>query len=493
MKTLDIAKPITAKSLNENLYKQYNVKINFDKYSREQLEDARNKYRSKLFAQESQANFNDLLHNESYQRDKFVLDVLNTRIKEMLGESIASKIAIMEKAVIKKKQSLKKNKMDESWDDDDDDVRRADAELKRLKKKPIKAANIDPDKDKIKRTRKDREEEDELDEGYDSREAYDKWDPKHPDFVKNFKKFKANNPDGTTAQYIAHLKKQPSKMDESWDDDDDDVRRADAELKRLKKKPIKAANIDPDKDKIKRTRKDREEEDELDEGYDSREAYDKWDPKHPDFVKNFKKFKANNPDGTTAQYIAHLKKQPSKMDESYDELMYKAYRQFIAEGIAYFIAEDEEGKAKSITAAADMVNDFTSWMQRVGNYQTKSMIELADNIRANFGLQEANAFKQSVGAALEGALTALTQAREEINNAVAVLAGEAPAEEQMGMDSMGAPDSDNGMDASAPDNMNMSNDEFAASDAAAGGPETTGRLRRESIDRGNRLMKILGA
>ena len=392
MKTLDIAKPITAKSLNENLYKQYNVKINFDKYSREQLEDARNKYRSKLFAQESQANFNDLLHNESYQRDKFVLDVLNTRIKEMLGESIASKIAIMEKAVIKKKQSLKKNKMDESWDDDDDDVRRADAELKRLKKKPIKAANIDPDKDKIKRTRRDREEEDELDEGYDSREAYEKWDPKHPDFVKNFKKFKANNPDGTTAQYIAHLKKQPSKM-----------------------------------------------------------------------------------------------------DESYDELMYKAYRQFIAEGIAYFIAEDEEGKAKSITAAADMVNDFTSWMQRVGNYQTKSMIELADNIRANFGLQEANAFKQSVGAALEGALTALTQAREEINNAVAVLAGEAPAEEQMGMDSMGATDSDNGMNASAPDNMNMSNDEFAASDAAAGGPETTGRLRRESIDRGNRLMKILGA
>ena len=609
MKTLDIAKPITAKSLNENLYKQYNVKINFDKYSREQLEDARNKYRSKLFAQESQANFNDLLHNESYQRDKFVLDVLNTRIKEMLGESIASKIAIMEKAVIKKKQSLKKNKMDESWDDDDDDVRRADAELKRLKKKPIKAANIDPDKDKIKRTRRDREEEDELDEGYDSREAYDKWDPKHPDFVKNFKKFKANNPDGTTAQYIAHLKKQPSKMDESWDDDDDDVRRADAELKRLKKKPIKAANIDPDKDKIKRTKRDREEEndeldegwkdvakgagrglaaaaiiggassignhfdkthpgqqfnanntrytishnpqdaqgrdaqktiingkpylvwrwkgrdfayalpeknsyeesleqkfnkerevqyfkhanEEVDEGYDSREAYDKWDPKHPDFVKNFKKFKANNPDGTTAQYIAHLKKQPSKIDESYDELMYKAYRQFIAEGIAYFIAEDEEGKAKSITAAADMVNDFTSWMQRVGNYQTKSMIELADNIRANFGLQEANAFKQSVGAALEGALTALTQAREEINNAVAVLAGEAPAEEQMGMDSMGATDSDNGMNASAPDNMNMSNDEFAASDAAAGGPETTGRLRRESIDRGNRLMKILGA
>ena len=171
-------------------------------------------------------------------------------------------------------------------------------------------------------------------------------------------------------------------------------------------------------------------------------------------------------------------------------------RNVIAESIAHFIAEDEEGKAKSITAAADMVNDFTSWMQRVGNYQTKSMIELADNIRANFGMQEAETFKQSVGSALEGALTSLTQAREEINNAVAVLAGEAPAEEPMGMDSdVGDTGGDMNidMDQTAPDDMNAGGDEFAASDAAAGGPETTGRMKRESIERGNRLMKILGA
>jgi hypothetical protein len=36
-------------------------------------------------------------------------------------------------------------------------------------------------------------------------------------------------------------------------------------------------------------------------------------------------------------------------------------------------------------------------------------------------------------------------------------------------------------------------DEFGAADAAAGGPETTGRMKRESVERGNRLMKILGA
>jgi hypothetical protein len=53
---------------------------------------------------------------------------------------------------------------------------------------------------------------------------------------------------------------------------------------------------------------------------------------------------------------------------------------------------------------------------------------------------------------------------------------------------------DSEMDMSSPVQMNSpSVDEFGASDAAAGGPETTGRLRRESIERGNRLMKILGS
>jgi hypothetical protein len=56
------------------------------------------------------------------------------------------------------------------------------------------------------------------------------------------------------------------------------------------------------------------------------------------------------------------------------------------------------------------------------------------------------------------------------------------------------PDMGDDMDMAAPDEMNPDmGDEFAASDAAAGGAETTGRMKRESIERGNRLMKILGA
>jgi hypothetical protein len=44
------------------------------------------------------------------------------------------------------------------------------------------------------------------------------------------------------------------------------------------------------------------------EGYNAGGAYDKWDPKHPDFVKNFRKFQASNPGATLKDFIADLKK-----------------------------------------------------------------------------------------------------------------------------------------------------------------------------------------
>jgi hypothetical protein len=110
------------------------------------------------------------------------------------------------------------------------------------------------------------------------------------------------------------------------------------------------------------------------------------------------------------------------------------------------------------------------------------MIELADAIKADFGAAEAEAFKQAVGPALSATLEVLTQQREAVSNAVAVLAGEATPDVGMGME----PGMDAGMapepsmDIAAPDDMNApAGDEFGASDAAAG-MGTTGREMRES-------------
>jgi len=43
------------------------------------------------------------------------------------------------------------------------------------------------------------------------------------------------------------------------------------------------------------------------EGSDDSGAYDKWDPKHPDFVKNYRKFQASNPGATLKDFVARMK------------------------------------------------------------------------------------------------------------------------------------------------------------------------------------------
>ena len=164
-----------------------------------------------------------------------------------------------------------------------------------------------------------------------------------------------------------------------------------------------------------------------------------------------------------------------------EESQFKHNVRFVNESLEFYLAEDEEAKAKTITAAGDIVNDYTSWMQRVGQYQTKALIELADSIRADFGQAEAEAFKQVVAPALSATLETLTQQREAISNAVAGLAGGGMPAAPMGADPMagGMPGEEPGLDIGAPDAMNPG-DEFGASDAAVGGPETAGRGLRES-------------
>jgi hypothetical protein len=88
MKTTDFSAKITSSKLKENMNKMFGLNVTLEKYSREQLEDMRNKLRTRMFQQEGRAGINDLLTNETYQKDKAMMALLNTRIKEMLGEDI---------------------------------------------------------------------------------------------------------------------------------------------------------------------------------------------------------------------------------------------------------------------------------------------------------------------------------------------------------------------------------------------------------------------
>jgi hypothetical protein len=82
MNIREISKPVTAKSLNESLAKKFGTKINVESFTLEQLQDARNRIRTKLSQVETNESFDSVHNDEGYQKSKLFLDVLNAAIAE---------------------------------------------------------------------------------------------------------------------------------------------------------------------------------------------------------------------------------------------------------------------------------------------------------------------------------------------------------------------------------------------------------------------------
>jgi hypothetical protein len=81
MNIRELSRPVTAKSLNESLAKQFGQRINLDAFTLEQLHDARNGLRTKVFNVETTESFNKV-QSQDYQKSKLFLDVLNAEIAE---------------------------------------------------------------------------------------------------------------------------------------------------------------------------------------------------------------------------------------------------------------------------------------------------------------------------------------------------------------------------------------------------------------------------
>ena len=432
MKTTDFSKPVSSHTLNENLYKQFGVKVDLNKYTREELEDARNKIRTEISQLEAKSNFNDLLTNENYQKNKHLVGILNTRIKEMLGESIAIMERKLSTAEKKKKEEIVKA------------IKRDNPEKRTGKGKSSAYAIATSQAKKVAEGDKGDMDRDGKDEP-DSKEYMDNKDAAIKKAMGKDKKVKEGFPTVADAKARHEKEKTTGKFDKK------DVGTG----TQYTRKSSTFDNGTEDKPKDKKVK----------EG-------------SKNLPGNQEKIDADGDGKIEKSDFAKLRAGKKKMKES----QHKQNVKVVNESIRRLLAEDEEGKAKSITAGTDMVNDFTSWMTRVGQYQTKSMIELADAIRANFGQEQAETFKQAVAPALETALNTLTQAREQLSNAVAVLAGESSPMDAMGGDGMGM----DGAPEAGMDTMNAGNeevpmdDEFGAADAAAGGAEMSGRGMRES-------------
>ena len=665
MKTNVFYTALTSKQIQENIEKQFNSRVNLVKYNREQLEDIRNKLRTKIFQHESTAKYNDLLTNETYQKDQAMLQLLNTRIREMLGEDIKKlrdkmveisegkkidqnkdgkndwedvKIARMKAsgAIPEHTRNKKAKEVEEGFEDklaaarelaaekglikdteekpshvrqvkgkayggskqaadqeDDEDSKPAKpakktaakktAAKKTAAKKTVEESipgdieeklrqfveahedylDVTVDSELKRRPRSDIGKElkrryDEIEENTGLEDPYDIFDELVNQLQDQYgtmgtqrtsanktaakktaakktaaKKKKANesmscnhtdegvncpvhgmtecggmwegaddaddkgeygNEGDNAKDHIHTIRREADRLEKSLTDDEDLPEWVQDKLARIQ-------GMMSDVSEYMQTQDERDHEDETgEEGSASTDDNEqtmaegqKWVKKavagvkkgalrKQEHMKKGEKFssgklKALAKSGTPtekkrAQFALNIKKK--------NESQFLAKVNYIVENVHRMINEDEEGKAKTITAASDMVNDFTSWMQRVGQYQTKALVELADAIKADFGAAEAEQFKQAVSPALAQTLETLTSQREVISNAVAVLAGEESAQPQMGGEP-GMEPSEPGMEPSEPDMMNepTGGDEFGASDAAAG-VGATGREMRES-------------
>jgi hypothetical protein len=119
----DLQKPITSRKLNENLGKQFGYKLVLEKFTMEQLHDARNKLRTSQSQFESSNSYDSVLGDHRYQKNQRMLDVINQEIaeREMKGEEDKEKKAKKERKAKNLKEyhmaqrRLRSHKLPQQW------------------------------------------------------------------------------------------------------------------------------------------------------------------------------------------------------------------------------------------------------------------------------------------------------------------------------------------------------------------------------------------
>ena len=178
----------------------------------------------------------------------------------------------------------------------------------------------------------------------------------------------------------------------------------------------------------------------------------------------------------------------AEKNPKYMELM------LVKEGLAKWLSseqglfESEMGKSEAVLAAKDITDSIQDMLEKVSKIQNEQLPALIDTIRDQISAEQAETFKNAIRPVLASLYDAMTSGRDQADNASRALAGEQVSGgdmalggdefggEEPGADLGAAPgeESDFDQDLGAP----PEDDEFAATDAAAGGSADLGRGRR---------------
>lgn len=145
------------------------------------------------------------------------------------------------------------------------------------------------------------------------------------------------------------------------------------------------------------------------------------------------------------------------------------------------LMEQDLDTAEVLLAAKQMADDLQKMAENLASMQVEDLMSIHNAMKDQVGTAEADAFNQQAEAALQGALDAIKSANDELNNAVLVAQGEAPAQD-MDMDMepeapMGDMDDVSDVD---PDAMtDEPADDFGGADAADMDSDGEGREMKE--------------
>lgn len=140
------------------------------------------------------------------------------------------------------------------------------------------------------------------------------------------------------------------------------------------------------------------------------------------------------------------------------------------------LMEGELETAEAVLAAKDMVDSVQDMITDASKMLNEELPPLLDTIRDQVGTAQADAFKNTVTAALQELMTSLNSARDALDNGARTLSGEQAAPAPMSLGPVGG-DELGGLPPT-PGEEELGGDEFGASEPAVGGDEELGRKRR---------------
>lgn len=501
MRTTDLFKiNRSSKRLNESFQKMFGKKINLETFDLEQLQDARNKLRTQVSQVRGEAGFNETLENDAFTQAQWMLDAINAEISEraeFIADPEQTTVAESDGSESEVMRQVASGKLDayDVLNSPKTDMERAASEvMQRMYDDIVIDHRLNPDDDfeEILDLVVDRIADD---YGTDE-EEYGDWgepmdsDPRQEQFsveaeanVEQTVVFSGNGEwmDQHLEKVLDHF--NISLLDQNYDEDSGVIE-------------VTVSGNTEDIQKAGQTL----------EGLPQSEG------NYGGYVEPTSDFEESAPPTAKGErMVKHIKKgytDDGKLTKKEKSIAYatawKQHNKDKNESVntgdnMTKLREGEIQQAQSIVTAKTMVDRVGRWIEELSGMENDTLLQLGDQIRDEMSQEQAKSFISAVAPAIQAALENLKTTRETLATGVRLLTGEEQGAEMLGAEPTDMPPEDE-LGAVEPDAMNPEEepdlfaepeDEFGAAEPAAGGMGDAGREKRESIDRGNSLLKVL--